>query len=178
MRAAIYARMSTDKQSDTSPDDQIARCREYAERQGWSVVEGLVIPEAGISGASRHNRPELLGLMDRIDEWDVLVAYDFARLARNQEDLGWIRNRLRTHRKQAIESSTGLDLDNIGARVMGVMSEEYLEKVRQDTHRGLRGCFDRKLATGGCPFGYRTEPIVVGEDAHGHPVIEIGRAHV
>jgi hypothetical protein len=28
---------------------------------------------------------------------------------------------------------------------MGVMSEEYLEKVRQDTHRGLRGRFDRRL---------------------------------
>ena len=38
MRAAIYARMSTDKQADTSPDDQIARCREYAEREAgvWS----------------------------------------------------------------------------------------------------------------------------------------------
>jgi DNA invertase Pin-like site-specific DNA recombinase len=170
--------MSTDKQSDTSPEDQIARCREYAEGQGWPVVDSLVIAEAGISGASRHNRPQLLGLMDRIDEWDVLVAFDFARLARNQEDLGWIRNRLRTRRKQAIEASTGLDLDNLGARVMGVMSEEYLEKVRQDTHRGLRGCFDRKLATGGCPFGYQTEPIVVGEDAHGHPVTEGYRLEV
>ena len=57
MNVAIYARMSTDKQSDTSPEDQIARCREYAEGQGWRVVETLVVAEAGISGASRHNRP-------------------------------------------------------------------------------------------------------------------------
>ena len=178
MRTAIYARMSTDKQSDTSPDDQIARCREYAEGQGWRVDDGLVIAEAGISGTSRHNRPGLLGLMSRIDEWDVLLAYDFARLARNQEDLGWIRNRLRVQQKKAIESSTGMDLDNVGARVMGVMSEEYLEKVRQDTHRGLRGCFDRKHATGGGPFGYRTIPIVVGEDTHGHPVTKGYRIEV
>jgi hypothetical protein len=61
---------------------------------------------------------------------------------------------------------------------MGVMSEEYLEKVRQDTHRGLRGCFDRKLATGGCPFGSRTVPIVVGEDNHGRPVTEGYRLEV
>ena len=170
MRAAIYARMSTDKQSDTSPADQIARCREYAEKQGWQVVEDLVAAEHGISGASRHNRPKLLSIMDRIDEWDVLLAFDFARLARNQEDQGWIRNRIRVNRKQAVEASTGLDLDNVGARVMGVISEEYLEKVRADTHRGLRGRFDRGLATGGCPFGYRTDPIVTGSDAHGHPI--------
>src|SRR5262245_3846658 len=84
--------------------------------------------------------------------------------------MGWIRNRLRSRRRIAIEASTGLDLDNVGARVMGVMSAEYLEKVRQDTHRGLRGRFDRKLATGGAPFGYRTTPIVTGQDAHGHSI--------
>ncbi len=134
--------------------------------------------EAGISGASRHDRPGLLGLMTRIDEWDVLVAYDFARLARNEEDLGWIRNRLRSRRRRAFEASTGLDLDNVGARVMGVMNAEYLEKVRNDTLRGLRGCFDRKLATGGAPFGYRTVPIVVGQDAHGHPRTEGYRLEV
>ena len=61
MRAAIYARMSTDKQADTSPEDQIARCREYAERQGWQVVDGLVVAERAISGASRHNRPGCSG---------------------------------------------------------------------------------------------------------------------
>ncbi len=178
MRAAIYARMSTDKQSDTSPEDQIARCREYAERKGWQLVESAIVAEAGISGASRHNRPGLLGLMARIDEWDVLVAYDFARLARNEEDLGWIRNRLKSRRRRAFEASTGLDLDNVGARVMGVMNAEYLEKVRNDTLRGLRGCFDRKLATGGPPFGYRTVPIVVGQDAHGHPRTEGYRLEV
>ena len=119
MRAAIYARMSTDKQSDTSPEDQIARCSEYAERKGWQLVESAIV-EAGISGALCHNRPGLLGLMARIDEWDVLVAYDFARRARNEEDLGWIRNRVRGRRGTAVEASTGLDLDNVGARVMGV----------------------------------------------------------
>jgi DNA invertase Pin-like site-specific DNA recombinase len=55
MRAAIYARMSTDKQSSDSPADQIARCRAFADSRGYHVVEPLVISEAGISGASRHN---------------------------------------------------------------------------------------------------------------------------
>src|SRR5262245_37712989 len=170
--------MSTDKQSDTSPEDQIARCREYAERRGWAVFDHLVVAEAGISGASRHNRHGLLGLMARIDEWDVLIAYDFARLARNEEDLGWIRNRIRSRRRTAIEASTGLDLDNVGARVMGVMNAEYLEKVRQDTLRGLGVRFDHKLATVGAPFGYPTVPIVVGHDAHGHPVTQGYRLEV
>jgi len=32
MRAAIYARYSSDLQSETSIDDQVRLCREYAER--------------------------------------------------------------------------------------------------------------------------------------------------
>lgn len=54
MRAAIYARMSTDKQNEASPADQIVHCRRYAEAQGWTVVEALVDQDAGLSGASTH----------------------------------------------------------------------------------------------------------------------------
>jgi len=66
-RVPIYARMSTDKQSADSPADQIGRCRKYAEREGWKVV--MVEQDAGISGASRHNRPGLLALFAEIDSW-------------------------------------------------------------------------------------------------------------
>src|SRR5688572_23012786 len=103
MRAAIYARMSTDKQSEASPADQVRACERFAERRGFDVVPALVFEEAGVSGASRHNRPKLLELVARIDEWDVLLAFDFSRLARNQEDLGWVRNRLKLHRREAFE---------------------------------------------------------------------------
>jgi hypothetical protein len=47
IRCAIYARMSTDKQSDTSPADQVARCQEFARARGWAVAEELVTMEAG-----------------------------------------------------------------------------------------------------------------------------------
>ena len=168
MRVAIYARMSTDKQSSDSPADQIARCREFAGARGWQVVEGLVISEAGVSGASRHNRPGLLGLVERIDEWDVLLCWDSSRLARDSEDLGWIRNRLRARRRTGYEVSTGLDLFNVGAKVLGVMAEEYLVKLRADTQRGLRGRAERGLATGGTPYGYRTQPAAL--DDHGRAI--------
>ena len=44
---AIYARMSTDKQSSDSPADQIARCREFAARRGLEIVEALVMVDSG-----------------------------------------------------------------------------------------------------------------------------------
>ncbi len=162
LRVCIYARMSTDKQSADSPADQIAHCREYAAREGWRVVEDLVVSETGISGSSRHNRPGLLELFNRIDEWDVLLCFDSSRLARNGEDLGWMRNRLKLRQRRAVEVSTGFDLENIGAKVMGVFNEEYVAKLKVDVRRGLRGRVDRGRAAGAMPYGYRTEPCEDG----------------
>ena len=107
MRAAIYARMSTDKQSADSPAGQIARCREYAARRGLLVVDALVMVDAGISGASRHDRPGLLPIMERIGEWDALLCFDASRLARDEEDFGWIVNQLEEHGRTGFEASTG-----------------------------------------------------------------------
>ncbi len=173
MRPAIYARMSTDKQNDRSPDDQAAECRRFAEARGWHVAEDLVACEAGISGASRHNRPKLLDLVARIAEWDVLLCWDSSRLARNSEDLGWIRNRLLSQRRTGYEVSTGLELSNVGAKVAGVFAEEYLVKLRADTQRGMRRRAEAGLSAGGLALGYRSEPVAV--DAHGEAIESAGR---
>ena len=51
MRVAIYARYSSDNQRDASIADQLRICREFAARQGWSVVQEFT--DHAISGATR-----------------------------------------------------------------------------------------------------------------------------
>ncbi len=159
MRCAVYARISTDKQSADSPGDQIDRCVQFADARGWTVVQDLIAEESGISGSSRHNRPGLLELIARIDEWDVLLCWEFSRLARDSEDLGWIRNRLRLHKRIAYEAASAMDIFNVGAKIMGVLNEEFLVKLRLDTHRGLSGRVQRGFSGGGCPHGYKSVPV-------------------
>ena len=48
MRVAIYARYSSDLQSETSIDDQVRLCRERAKRDGMTVAE--VFTDYAISG--------------------------------------------------------------------------------------------------------------------------------
>ena len=50
MRAAIYARYSSDNQREASIEDQIRICQERIEGEGWSLVE--VYSDAAFSGAS------------------------------------------------------------------------------------------------------------------------------
>jgi DNA invertase Pin-like site-specific DNA recombinase len=47
LRCAIYARYSSDRQSTASIADQIRKCREYATRQGWIVLENHVYSDEG-----------------------------------------------------------------------------------------------------------------------------------
>src|SRR5262245_49996549 len=55
--------------------------------------------------------------------------------------------------------STGQPLDSLGEQILGVLSAEERRKIGINSHRGLRGRFDRELATGGAPFGYRNAPL-------------------
>src|SRR3546814_6068693 len=38
-RIAIYARYSSELQKESSIEDQLRVCREYAEKQGWEIVQ-------------------------------------------------------------------------------------------------------------------------------------------
>ena len=82
MRAVIYARFSSDKQSDRSIEDQVELCRTFCEREGLRVVG--VYDDRAISGASTVNRAGWLKLMrdSGADKFDVVVAEALDRIAR------------------------------------------------------------------------------------------------
>jgi site-specific DNA recombinase len=50
MKAAIYARYSSDNQRDASIADQLRICGEFAARQGWTVTQEFT--DHAISGAT------------------------------------------------------------------------------------------------------------------------------
>jgi site-specific DNA recombinase len=54
VRAGVYARYSSDHQSDPSIDDQVRVCRAEIERNGWDLVQ--VYADPAIS-APRHSVP-------------------------------------------------------------------------------------------------------------------------
>src|SRR5437879_1493199 len=81
MRAAIYARFSTEKQSEASIEDQFRVCARIAEREGFTVVARF--SDAAVSGgtSSRAGYQSLLrGARRRA--FAVIVAEDSSRLWR------------------------------------------------------------------------------------------------
>ena len=83
-RAAIYVRVSTDKQT---VENQIRELRQIAERRGWVVEE---YRDAGISGAKgRDIRPGLDQMLKDASKgrFDVVMAWAIDRLGRSLIDL-------------------------------------------------------------------------------------------
>lgn len=80
MRAVIYARFSTDKQSDSSIEDQARNCERYAERNSMTVLSRF--EDKAISGASK-NRPAFIAMRAAANraEFDVLLVDDLSRLS-------------------------------------------------------------------------------------------------
>ena len=94
MRAAIYARYSSDLQSVRSIEDQVRICAEKAETDGWSVVG--VFSDRALSGANLSRRAGILDLLDnaRLGKFDVVIVEALDRLSRDLEDIAGIYKRL------------------------------------------------------------------------------------
>src|SRR3546814_5194974 len=84
IRAALYARYSSDQQNAASIADQLSLCRERAACEGWQV-EG-VYEDAAISGASVILRPGIQRLLAdaRVGKFDIVLTEALDRISRDQ----------------------------------------------------------------------------------------------
>lgn len=159
-RAAIYCRVSTDKQEEgTSLDGQEAACREYCTERGFDIV---VVEREAHSGADLHGRPGLSRLreMAKVGQINVIVTWAVDRLTRSQVHMGVIFDeadrfgiRLETVREPIETNPIGVFIMN--ARAFAAEIER--EKTRERTMAGkLRSLENGRLPGGSTPlFGYR-----------------------
>jgi DNA invertase Pin-like site-specific DNA recombinase len=177
--AAIYARYSTDKQDARSTEDQIRRCRRYAETQGYRIA--AVYEDKAVSGAhaARVDLQRMLrdARVQGGSPFSAVLVDDQSRLAR---DLGtaWrlIFEELPPLGIKVVDCTTGRASDETGARltfgVTALMNDAFLEMVRAETHRGMEGRALAGFATGGRCYGYRTRKEENPPDPE-HPRSEI-----
>lgn len=178
LRAAIYARFSTDMQRDASIDDQIRLCREHAARQGLKVVE--IYSDRAESGASLM-RSGIQRLMQdaRADIFDVVLSEALDRLSRNQADIARLYQQL-MFSEIIIETVTEGAISEMHIGLKGTMNALFLKDLGIKTHRGLKGRALEGKSAGGLTYGYNAvhKFSAQGEPIRGDRVINAEEAAV
>ena len=84
LRAALYARYSSDQQRAASIEDQFRVCRERAAREDWKVAGEY--EDSAVSGASMVLRPGVQALLEdaRRGMFEIVVAEALDRVERRQ----------------------------------------------------------------------------------------------
>ena len=163
LRCAVYSRFSSDRQSPTSIVDQVRKCREHAERQGWAILPEHVYSDEAISGASteREGLQRLIAAAtDPARPFDCILIDDSSRLTRKLADALNLYERLTFAGIRLVAVSQGVDTDNPQAELLigvhGLIDAVYWRELAQKTHRGMQGLALRGSHTGGRCFGYRS----------------------
>src|ERR1700745_2409067 len=139
-RAAIYVRVSTDKQT---VENQVTALYQIAERRGWEVVEQY--SDAGISGAKGHDgRPGLETMLKDASKrkFDVIMAWAIDRLGRSLIDLLGTIQTLEACGVDLFLEQQSLDTTTPAGKLMfqvcGVFAEFERSMIRQRVHAGLK----------------------------------------
>ncbi len=164
MRVAIYARYSSENQSEKSIDDQVRVCKQYITDHGMTYDEKHLFVDEAISG-STINRPGLQALEKAIEnkEVDAVAVDDLSRLSRSNHQMLTMVLKFHYHQVKIISVSDGIitDDDNakLGIHIRGFINELYLDDLRKKTMRGLEGQKLRGFSAGENVYGYRTQPV-------------------
>ncbi len=151
-KVAIYARYSSDLQTDASIEDQNRLCDQRAEREGWKVYNHYT--DHGISGASMM-RPGIQMLMQdaAAGRFDVIISEALDRLSRDQEDIAGIYKRIQFADVKIITLSEG-EISDLHIGLKGTMNALFLKDLADKTRRGLSGRVLKGKSGGGITYGY------------------------
>jgi DNA invertase Pin-like site-specific DNA recombinase len=139
-RAAIYVRVSTDRQT---VENQLRELRQIAERRGWEVVKEY--NDAGISGwKGRNDRPGLDEMLKDAQRrrFDVIMSWAIDRLGRSLIDLLGTIQQLEACGvdlyldQQAIDTTT--PTGRLMFQITGAFAEFERSMIRQRIRAGLR----------------------------------------
>jgi DNA invertase Pin-like site-specific DNA recombinase len=141
MKAALYARVSTNEQRKESIDDQLRECRELCRRHNFNVINEY--SDRGRSG-NEVNRPAYQRLFRAVRhrKYDVIVAHELSRLWRSESEMHAIKEELE-YLNVHVVTDDGVDTRIVGMDILiavkGAMAKQELRQIAHRTHRALKG---------------------------------------
>lgn len=150
-KAVIYARYSSERQTEQSIEGQVRVCTEYAEREGITIVNSYI--DRAVSGKT-DRRPAFQKMIEDSarQEFDMVLVYKLDRFARNRYDSAMYKSKLKKAGVRVIsvtecisDSPEGIILEGL----LEAMNEYYSAELSQKIKRGMRESRLKGQVTGG-----------------------------
>lgn len=183
VRAAVYARYSSDMQSEASADDQIARIQ-YRLAQGQVRSQKYIghpieldplwtLKDEAQSGrlAGRENYEKILQGV-RSKSFNLLIVDDLSRLTRSLGSLLGLYEMLKWYEVELISICDAISSEDVSAKtfftVKGMVNDFSNDIHAERVIRGMEMRVLKGLSCGDYPYGYDSNPTKL-ENAKGRP---------
>ncbi|MDR2931513.1 MAG: recombinase family protein [Oscillospiraceae bacterium] len=159
MRAAAYARYSTEHQTENSIDTQLAAINKYCHENGHNVVCTFV--DMAMSGTNTE-RPDFQRMIDaaKARQFDCVVIYDITRASRDVADWMGFRKLMRSYKIDVLSTTEKLgSVDDPNSFLTELLTaglgQHMVLQTRQKSIAGVAQKAKQGVFLGGTPpLGY------------------------
>tara|TARA_R110002012_G_scaffold197079_1_gene365605 strand:+ start:4286 stop:5905 length:1620 start_codon:yes stop_codon:yes gene_type:complete len=160
--ACIYARYSSDKQSDGfSIEGQLHACTEFAERNGYKIVNKYIDEAKSGTSDKRKSFQCMLDDARSLEKpFDFILVYNYERFSRSRQDQVNYKHELKFLGIHVVSITQPIDHESPDSVLLESlyegMAEQYSRKLARDVKRGMVESAKRGFWTGGnAPLGYK-----------------------
>lgn len=176
MNVVIYARYSSDRQTEQSIEGQLECCYEYAKNNGYTVIGEYI--DRAFSGKTA-SRPQFRKMITDSDKklFQGVLVYQLDRFARNRQDSAIYKYKLSVNGVRVISASENIADDASGVLVEGVlesMAEFFSFDLARKVNRGMKINAEKCLSNGGTiPFGFKSVNKKLEIDEEKAPIVKM-----
>ena len=158
--AVIYARYSSDSQTEQSIEGQLRVCEQYAKNNDFVILNTYI--DRAMTGTN-DNRPDFQKMIKDSSnhEWQYVIVYKLDRFSRNKYETAKYKKILKDNGVKLVSA-----MENIPDTPEGIilesllegMAEYYSAELAQKVKRGMRETRLKGYFQGGVlPYGYKLD---------------------
>lgn len=161
MKAVIYARYSSQNQTEQSIDGQLRECKEFAEHNDIQIINTYI--DRAVSGTSAEHRTAFQKMIadSRSKQFQAVLVYKLDRFARNRYDSAIYKSKLKKNGVKVLSAKENITDSPEGIILEGLlesMDEYYSAELSRKSKRGIREGVIKGHNMGGNPlYGYKRE---------------------
>ncbi|SNR85450.1 site-specific DNA recombinase [Anaerovirgula multivorans] len=169
MKIAIYSRKSRFTGKGESTENQIALCKEYAEKHLNAIENFLIYEDEGFSGGNIERPQFQLLLKDaKQKKFDVLICYRLDRLSRSVGDFSSTMEDLQKNNISFVSIREQFDTSTPMGRAMMYIASVFAQLERETAAERIRDNMLQLAKTGRwlggvTPTGYCSDQIVYSD---------------